>query len=526
MNSQRLTIGILALCGASAMLMGGCGGIIDDQAAEQMIENIGDISVTIFPAYVRDGEEHRYDAAAAEAIGLFLTEAEIAKVTLSEDEIPITSEWGMNQAKMFRESAVDLGKYVSEHPIETDYGLLPEYLIGGQGKVVGVHVYMVDQTGAVPYALLLNSHHNAFNEVAPQGVEDCTRIVINVMREDLVDKVAAKKSGKAEKVYLDSPVTVLPVMMPGGPAKNVGEALGLVLEKELGMTEIYPSEVTFTRPEGADFDEVAEAFGQFIIENPVGTEYAMYAEIEGTRNPPQVLEVRALVADKHGAIVWRDIQTPDDADFKRLKVRNPMTCCVLVSQRFGEILDRSRVVAKSEGAGRMEDLWSQKSGLPPQAEHEAIEARQVELKAEAARAKILVFPVQVNQELDTGAAEHLAELLKGEGCSRAVMSEEQARFEIASSSNEQKRLWDLARAARDYVREHQPNADYTVFAEYTIRPSDQAVWSVHTIMCNRAGEWVIVDFQNEYQADFKRVKPKTRDDCGRLAVKRIKAAMQ
>ena len=54
-----------------------------------------------------------------------------------------------------------------------------------------------------------------------------------------------------------------------------------------------------------------------------------------------------------------------------------------------------------------------------------------------------------------------------------------------------------------------------------MRPSDGKVWTVHTIVCDRAGDWVIVDFQNEYQADFNRIAPKSRSDADDLVVERV-----
>ena len=45
----------------------------------------------------------------------------------------------------------------------------PEYLIGGAGGVVGVHFYVVDRAGTVAYGMLLNSHHEAFNNVNPKN---------------------------------------------------------------------------------------------------------------------------------------------------------------------------------------------------------------------------------------------------------------------------------------------------------------------------------------------------------------------
>lgn len=529
MKAHTMTLGFLGLCGVLAPAIGGCGGIINEQAKMLFYQEIGNTSITVFPAFIRDGEDQtaktrgRYDAAAADTIGAFLSSEGLATVTVSDAEVPITSEWGMNQAKMFRGSAADFSAYVQQNPIETDYALLPEYLFGGRGLPAGVHLYLVDAGGTAAYALLFNSHHDEFNDVDPQTVEDCTTIVINRMRADFTDGDAAKDAAATKKIHMDSSMTVFPVLMPGGPAKNVGDALGLVLETQVGMSDIHPTDLVFNRPAEAEFGQVPALFGQFVRDNAdaIETEYALYAEILGTRNPPRVEEVRAVVVDQTGACVWVDRQRPDDADFKRVGARNPMTCCVLVSERLRKQLDTTASAKTSAGEGRMAKLWAEKSGLPDQAERDAMQQRQESLRQTHKTAKVLVYPVQLANQLDRNSATHVTTLLVDRELCKAQVADAQPRFEIAPSSNEQRRLWDLARAFRDYVRAESPDADYVLFAEYTIRPSDQQVWAVHFVVCDRSGQWVIVDFQNEYQPDFKRLKPKTRDDCGALVAERL-----
>lgn len=333
----------------------------------------------------------------------------------------------------------------------------------------------------------------------------------------------AAKSSTSRRIRLDSSLTVFPVRLPGGPARNVGDALGLVLEKEVGMSDIHPTELVFDCPAEVEFDQVATRFGQFVRGNAgaVETDYALYAEILGSRNPPQVNEVRAVVVDKTGTCVWVDRQDPDDPDFKRVGARNPMTCCVLISERLRDQLDTTKATPAATGEGRMARLWAEKSGLPSQAERDAMEQRQRSLKQARRTAKLFVYPVQLGSEVDPDSAAHLATMLNERKLCRAELADAQPRFEIAPGSNEQRKLWDLARAVRGHVRTAEPDADYTLFVEYVIRPSDQQVWAVHFVVCDRAGEWVVVDFQNEYQPDFKRVEPKTRDDCGKLVTERL-----
>lgn len=176
-------------CVSALWASSGCRGIID-QAAETTFRNtLGHTSITVYPALVRQGKKNSYEPGAAEAVGTFFADGGLATVTVSQEQVPITGGWGMNQARMLRESAADFAKYVGEHNIETEYAMLPEYLTVGEGRVLGVHCYLLDAEGTVAYAMLLNSHHSPFYEADPQTIADCTAVLIGVLRNDL--KVAA-----------------------------------------------------------------------------------------------------------------------------------------------------------------------------------------------------------------------------------------------------------------------------------------------------------------------------------------------
>lgn len=168
----------------AAVLVGGCSGIVDQQAKEALMQSLGDTSVTVFPTFVRS-TGGAYDADSVRQIGEYLTSAKLAEVTLSDQEVPITGSWGMNQAKMLRESAEAFAAHIKTHPIETDYAMLAEFLIGGAGNAVGIHGYVLDADGTVAFALLLNSHHKAFAAANPQTVEECTALFIQVLNAHL-----------------------------------------------------------------------------------------------------------------------------------------------------------------------------------------------------------------------------------------------------------------------------------------------------------------------------------------------------
>jgi hypothetical protein len=179
--------GLAAFGGLLALTLGGCGGVADPAAEKTLRAKLGQASVTIFPAFVRAGGHgpKTYDPAVAQRIGDAWTEAKLGTATVSDVEVPINSPWSMNQAKMHAGSLADFRAYIQQHPLKTDYALLPEYLFSKPGGVVGVHVYVLDADGVCPYAVLLNSHWEAFNAVNPKTVDDCTQIVLNVLKAEL-----------------------------------------------------------------------------------------------------------------------------------------------------------------------------------------------------------------------------------------------------------------------------------------------------------------------------------------------------
>jgi hypothetical protein len=58
-------------------------------------------------------------------------------------------------------------------------------------------------------------------------------------------------------------------------------------------------------------------------------------------------------------------------------------------------------------------------------------------------------------------------------------------------------------------------------AEYFVNPAGGPVGAVHFVVCEKSGDWVLVDFQNSTHEDFQRISPKNVEDCDRLAVERL-----
>jgi hypothetical protein len=49
---------------------------------------------------------------------------------------------------------------------------------------------------------------------------------------------------------------------------------------------------------------------------------------------------------------------------------------------------------------------------------------------------------------------------------------------------------------------------------------------VHLVVCDRNGNWVAVDFQNNHHADYRTVLPRTVAECDRVAVSRLRQMLR
>jgi len=184
-NRYLAALGVAAL--AIAASIGGCN--LDKQQAA-FLARIGKTSITVFPAAVRRSAV-TYDDGASAKLADFLNKSGLADAKASNRHVQITGPWRHNQARMLKESAKEFGEYVRANTIETQYALLPEYL-GGRTEAGGIHAYIVDAQGTVVFQVLLNSHWPEFAKVKPKTEDECTTVLIDVLRDRLKTHTSQK----------------------------------------------------------------------------------------------------------------------------------------------------------------------------------------------------------------------------------------------------------------------------------------------------------------------------------------------
>jgi hypothetical protein len=325
---------------------------------------------------------------------------------------------------------------------------------------------------------------------------------------------------------IGSALTLLPVRVLGRPSAEVAEALGLVLE-HYGMADLELGEPPFDAA-AAEWDAVPKLLQRHVQQAAPSTAPPrrwLYAEYLGDRRSGPT-EVRFMVVDGAGELVWTDRQTPDDAAFKRTAGRDPdpMGCSVLVAERLFQLAGWQKASGRGP-EGKFAERWRRKSGMPDKAALAAMAKRREALRDNLPAASIAVLPTLALAAHDAASAQRLAALVGKElGCQASAVPDG-AALTVAPTSNEQKRLWDLVAAVSAAVGKQPIDADYALVADIAVRPEGGAGF-VHVVLVSKAGEVVVADFQNDQHPMFQAHSPKGVEDAEKLAVARLASLLR
>jgi hypothetical protein len=323
----------------------------------------------------------------------------------------------------------------------------------------------------------------------------------------------------------NSTLTILPVRLGPSASDRVSEVLGLLLEKQ-GLQKIQLGKLPLPFTTNATLPALAAAVGHFVTAHPITTDYALYAEFNGTP-ATGLTELRAVVVDKSGKVVWTDLQTA--ADLQRQNIgREPMQFCALLAQRLGPQFNLNKDTAKTATPGKMAGIMDERSGLPPDAETAAIPARLKEFKRVKSNANttLIIFPARIGNDVYPATALDLVKLITDTWLCKAVPAKQSVMFHAPQTDpNELRILWDFAREVRDYAKKN-PTGAYTLYADYGFNAQRWEQGFVHFVVCDPQGEWVIVDMQNAHQPDYQTIKPTSWQGCDKLLARRLEGCLR
>lgn len=328
---------------------------------------------------------------------------------------------------------------------------------------------------------------------------------------------AAEAPDDAKPSVTVFPVVTSPDGFPEELAKRVGILVATLLE-QAGIEDLEMADTIFNPPDTDDVQRIAAAFGKQVGGKPIKTEYAVFAQFVGTPRTG-VKEIRTIVVDKSGKVLLAESAGKAQLDQSPLPPKDPMTCCVFVSRRLQEVWKLKDPLRPDAPKGKMAQFWQKDAGIPGKDELDAIAKRSQTLKNNIHTATCTVYPIHVGGQSDRQTASRLAAMLNEAAFCKAETSETDPALQVAGHSNEQKVLWDTARAFRDFIRKNQPSTDYVVYADYGL--TGTKVHHVHVIVCDRAGDWVLIEMQNSHHPDFERIDPKSAADCSRLVIARL-----
>ena len=307
------------------------------------------------------------------------------------------------------------------------------------------------------------------------------------------------------------PVSAKPKGFSDDIAKRVGIVVATLLEKA-GLEKLEIADSDFRPPDGK-VQEIADAFAAHVRERKIKTEFAVFTQFVGTP-PTGVEQINTIVVDRSGKVLLAESAREKELRQAPTRPSDPMTCCVFVGRRLQEFWKLEDPMRTDAPTGKMTEFWKQDAGIPGEEELDEIERRLESLRQKIPTATCTVYPVHVGGQPDRQCAAALVERINESKLLKASLTEITPGLQVKGHSNEQKVLWDTARAFRDFVKQNPPPTEYALYADYGL--FGNTVGYVHTIVCERTGGWVLIDMQNSHQPDFKHIGPKSTDDCNEL----------
>ena len=317
----------------------------------------------------------------------------------------------------------------------------------------------------------------------------------------------------------EASLSILPMMIAGRPFDRATDLLGVLLEQR-GLQHIEIGRVPFTAGVKTEMPALSVSLAGFLRTNNIATDYALYVELNG----PTLDEVRAVIMDKSGGMVWSDHQTTRDKAFQALGTpRDPMTLMAFLVDRLSPQFSLNDDTAKKR-IHKLEDALKANSGYAPAGEtEERMPARLKTMKESRQKATLMVLGVRMDRAVNVTNASDLAKRI-GETklFQTAAPAKQPVLLKAELAGGDQLRyLWSIAREFQAYVKKNPPDADYVLYADYLFDRQHWQQGGVQFVVCDRQGEWVIAELTNSDHEDYQRIKPISAEGCDKLLVDRL-----
>ena len=142
-------------------------------------------TVAVFPVRVSG----KSDAQVAARLAKMLSKAGFGRAEPTSTDPKLEIRSNTNQTRIIWDIARAFQDFLRKNPPATDYALLADYSIGrtpdGKADVGGVQVILCDRQGGWVLVGGRNSHQPDFQRINPQSPDDCNRLVVEVITNDL-----------------------------------------------------------------------------------------------------------------------------------------------------------------------------------------------------------------------------------------------------------------------------------------------------------------------------------------------------
>jgi hypothetical protein len=151
----------------------------------------------------------------------------------------------------------------------------------------------------------------------------------------------------------------------------------------------------------------------------------------------------------------------------------------------------------------------------------ALAARQQVFGAVRGSATLLIYPVLIDGRLDSESACLLAEKLAAARVAALCVVGGPLPLPAAPEHPAAEGSV-LARALSAHLAAHPSDADYVLYVRYALRAAGWEHGSAELVLCDARGGLVFHELGDARRAEFRALRPVTKEDCTELVVRRLR----